>query len=381
MPAIKRVDLSAGAFTVDLTAENVTNLAGFQTNLVYDPAIVSVSGVSVAAFLGSTGRTVAPVGPTIDNLAGKVTFGAFSFGSQPGASGAGTLATITFLPKSVGATALRLQATTLSDPAANAISVTTADGRVEVQIAGCFGDFNGDNKVDIFDLQRAASHWNCRTGDACYDTQFDTEPDGDIDVFDLQRFAAAWGTTCAATSVGASDQAPGQAPGQAPSRLLSDLAARRWGMAASSLSLLPANRRIAPGAVFTQTVRLQDATNLGAFQATVAYDRAVVQAEAVTIGPFLASTGRTAVPVEPTIDNSTGKVMLGAFTFGGQPGAAGAGDLAYIRFRAQANGQTALTFQEAGLSDPQGEPLTVGSLAGATVNVDVSKVYLPLVLQ
>ena len=152
-------------------------------------------------------------------------------------------------------------------------------------------------------------------------------------------------------------------------------------MAASSLSLLPANRRIAPGAVFTQTVRLQDATNLGAFQATVAYDRAVVQAEAVTIGPFLASTGRTAVPVEPTIDNSTGKVMLGAFTFGGQPGAAGAGDLAYIRFRAQANGQTALTFQEAGLSDPQGEPLTVGSLAGATVNVDVSKVYLPLVLQ
>ena len=166
----------------------------------------------MAAFLGSTGRTVAPVGPTIDNLAGKVTFGAFSFGSQPGASGAGTLATITFLPKSVGATALRLQATTLSDPAANAISVTTADGRVEVQIAGCFGDFNGDNKVDIFDLQRAASHWNCRTGDACYDTQFDTEPDGDIDVFDLQRFAAAWGTTCAAASVGASDQAPGQAP-------------------------------------------------------------------------------------------------------------------------------------------------------------------------
>ena len=78
MPAIKRVDLSAGAFTVDLTAEDVMNLASFQTDLIYDPAIVSVSGVSVAAFLGSTGRTVAPVGPTIDNLAGKVTFGAFS---------------------------------------------------------------------------------------------------------------------------------------------------------------------------------------------------------------------------------------------------------------------------------------------------------------
>ncbi len=237
-----------------------------------------------------------------------------------------------------------------------------------MQIAGCFGDFNGDNKVDIFDLQRAAGHWNCRTGDACYDAQFDTEPDGDVDVFDLQRFAAAWGTSCTA--------AAGQASGQAPSR-----PAHVESLTASSLSLLPANRRIAPGAVFTQTVRLQDATNLGAFQAMLAYDRAVVQVEAVTIGPLLASTGRTAVPVGPTIDNAAGKVTLGAFTFGDQPGASGAGDLAYIRFRALANGQTALTFQEAGLSDPQGESLIMGSLTGAELTVSSLETYLPLVLR
>jgi len=197
-PATKRANLSGGAFTVTLTVENVANLAGFQTDFLFDPAIVHVNGVSLGAFLGSTGRVVAPVGPVIDNTAGKVTFGAFSFGGQAGASGAGTLATITFQPKAVGATALRLQATGLSDPVGNAISVTTADG--QVQIVSCFGDFNGDNKVDIFDLQRAAGHWNCRTGQACYDAQFDTEPDGDIDVFDLQRFAAVWGTVCAAAA-------------------------------------------------------------------------------------------------------------------------------------------------------------------------------------
>ena len=369
MPAVKRTNLSAGALTVDLTVEDVTNLASFQTDLIYDPAIVSVSSVSVAAFLSSTGRTVAPVGPTIDNLAGKVTFGAFSFGSPAGASGAGTLATITFLPKSVGATALRLQATTLSDPAATAISVTTADGRVEIQNAGCFGDFNGDNKVDIFDLQRAAGHWNCRMGQACYDVQYDTEPDSDIDVFDLQRFAAAWGTVCTPTAARQSG------------RWVLNLAALPKTTAAAGLSLLPASIQVAPGAVFTETVRLQDAANLGVFQATLNYNPAIVRVEAVTIGPFLASTGRTAVPVGPTIDNTVGKVTLGAFTFGSQPGVSGAGDLAVVRFRAVANGQTTLTFHEAGLSDPQGEPLTVGSLTGATVNVDVSKVYLPLVLQ
>ena len=135
------------------------------------------------------------------------------------------------------------------------------------------------------------------------------------------------------------------------------------------------------GAVFTQTVRLQETTNLGAFQATLNYNPAVARAEAVIIGPLLASTGRTAVPVGPTIDNTAGKVTLGAFTFGSQPGASGAGDLAYIRFRAQANGQTALTFQEAILSDPQGEPLAVGSLTDAEINVGALATYLPLVLK
>ena len=58
-----------------------------------------------------------------------------------------------------------------------------------------------------------------------------------------------------------------------------------------------------------------------------------------------------------------------------------AGELAYIRFRAQANGQTTLAFQEAGLSDPQGEPLTVGSQTSAEVSVGGGNIYLPLVLR
>ena len=62
-------------------------------------------------------------------------------------------------------------------------------------------------------------------------------------------------------------------------------------------------------------------------------------------------------------------------------GGKGAGDLAYTRFRAQANGQTAVTFQEASLSDPQGSPLTVGSQTGAEVSVGAALTYLPLVLR
>ena len=128
-------------------------------------------------------------------------------------------------------------------------------------------------------------------------------------------------------------------------------------------------------------MRFQDAASLGAFQADLTYDPAVVQVEQVTVGPFLTSTGRTAIPVGPTIDNSAGRVTFGAFTFGRQPGAAGAGDLAYVRFRAQQAGRTAVGLQEAGVSDPQGNALPADVLAGAEINVGALKVYLPLLLR
>ena len=87
------------------------------------------------------------------------------------------------------------------------------------------------------------------------------------------------------------------------------------------------------------------------------------------------------MPVGPTIDNVAGAVTFGAFTFGGQAGAAGSGDLAYVRFRAQQAGRTALSLQEAGVSDPQGNSLPADVLAGAEINVGVLKVYLPLLLR
>jgi len=138
---------------------------------------------------------------------------------------------------------------------------------------------------------------------------------------------------------------------------------------------------VAPGAVFTQTVQIQNAAEIGAFEATMIYSPTVAQVEAVTVGPFLSATGRTAVPVGPTIDNVAGAVTFGAFTFGGQAGAAGSGDLAYVRFRAQQAGRTALSLQEAGVSDPQGNSLPADVLAGAEINVGVLKVYLPLLLR
>ena len=237
-----------------------------------------------------------------------------------------------------------------------------------MQIAGCFGDFNGDNKVDIFDLQRAAGHWNCRAGQACYDAQFDTEPDGDIDVFDLQRFAAAWGTVCTAAAQGVRIARAGI--GVLPGHLT-----------AADLSVLPSSRRVAPGAVFTQTVQIQNAAEIGRIRGNLVYSPTVAQVEAVTVGPFLSATGRTAVPVGPTIDNVAGAVTFGAFTFGSQAGAAGSATWPMCASGRSRRGGPRSACRGPGSAIRRGNALPADVLAGAEITVGVLKVYLPLLLR
>lgn len=363
-PASKRVTHSGGAFTMNVVAEDIINLAAFQVDVAYNPAIVHITQVAPGPFLASTGRTPNPVGPIIDNVGGRVVLGAFTFGAQAGANGTGVLATLTLEPQAVGASALRLQNLQAANPNATLLSSTLAvDGYVEV--INCFGDFDGDGDVDILDLQLAASYWNCRAGTTCYDSRFDTEPDGDIDVYDLQRFAAAWGTICGAV----------QSPGPAA---LVDLMTNTTNV---GLRLSPPSLSSRPDDVFTLTVRAENATNLGAFQTDVAYDPTVVQVEGVAIGPFLGATGRAVTPLNPFIDQASGRITLGALSMGSQPGASGQGDLAYIRLRAQAAGRTAPSLQQTAASDPQGNPLLLSYLEGNEVIVSTqSRVYLPMIM-
>jgi hypothetical protein len=103
----------------EVVIDEAVNLGSFEFDLLYQPAIVSVKSVTLGSFLGSTGRSTGVVGPTIDNSAGKLTFGAFSFGSQPGPNGTGTLATITFAAIGAGSSPLDLQNSQVTDTQGN----------------------------------------------------------------------------------------------------------------------------------------------------------------------------------------------------------------------------------------------------------------------
>lgn len=120
------------AITFAVTIEEAANLGAFEFTLLYTPSIVQATDVALGDFLGGSGRSVVPVGPVIDDQAGRVRFGAFSFGEDRGPDGAGILASITFEARGEGQTILDLEDVKVADIAGHPQTVTVEDGRVTV---------------------------------------------------------------------------------------------------------------------------------------------------------------------------------------------------------------------------------------------------------
>jgi len=112
--------------------DDASDLGAFQFDLLYTATIVTVNEVTPGGFLGSTGRTLIPLDPTIDNDAGKVTFGVASYGSNPGPDGTGTLALVTFTSREQGVSDLQLQRVGVVDTGGHCQTSTVEDGWIEV---------------------------------------------------------------------------------------------------------------------------------------------------------------------------------------------------------------------------------------------------------
>jgi hypothetical protein len=127
MPSSLQVE-PGSRFTMTVAIRDAINVGVFQTDLVYDPGVLHVEGVSIGPFLGSSGRAVFPLHPSIDHSSGRATFGAFTFGSQPGASGSGDMAYIVLQMQSAGQTTLNFQQTGLGDPQGNPLFLSNLKG-------------------------------------------------------------------------------------------------------------------------------------------------------------------------------------------------------------------------------------------------------------
>jgi hypothetical protein len=110
---------SGDAFTIDVAAENVTNLAAFEFIISFDPEILSVGSIQESGFLGSTGLAVSCQGPITDPdyvPPGSVRFGCETTklaAARP--SGSGVLATVTFVAIGEGVSPLTFGPLQLAD--------------------------------------------------------------------------------------------------------------------------------------------------------------------------------------------------------------------------------------------------------------------------
>lgn len=322
------------SFTVNIIIKNVEDMGSFQFDLAFDPSKLQVDSIDLGDFLGSTGNTASPVGPTIDSENGIATFGAFSFGPNPGPTGSGILARISLSTKDIAdATDLDLENVQVTDKEGDLLPVEVIDGKVTI-VSRYPYDIDDDGDVDIVDIQLVAARWNTKKGDAKYDPFCDIDGDRDIDVVDIQRVAAHWGE-------------------KAPFAKFLALVLQND----ITISIVPAEVE-AEGQV-ELSVLIEGVEDLGAFEFEIGYLSEIVQVRDVRLGDFLGSTGNTASATGPEIDNVNGRVIFGGFSFGPNPGPSGTGVLALITFDIVGNGPSPLEFLSVQITDKEGTLLAV----------------------
>ncbi|MYB64259.1 T9SS type A sorting domain-containing protein, partial [Candidatus Poribacteria bacterium] len=96
-------------FSLNLNAENITDLAGWQADIAFDPNMLEAVEATEGDFLKSEGAATFFQGGTIDNTAGKITRSFSARISESGVNGTGTLLSVTFKAKADGQTQVTLE--------------------------------------------------------------------------------------------------------------------------------------------------------------------------------------------------------------------------------------------------------------------------------
>ena len=187
-------------FTLDIRAENVTDLAGWQFDIAFDPAILEAVDVSEGGFLKTDGGTTFFQGGSIDNAAGKITGLSAARLSGGGASGTGTLLQVRFKAKSAGETELALDKFQFGSTTGDNIPAGLHEIRIVVEEGLPTGDVNRDGIVSILDLILVAQQLGRRVSP---DSAVDVNGDGVVSILDLIRVAQGIAGSPAAPAIGA----------------------------------------------------------------------------------------------------------------------------------------------------------------------------------
>ena len=169
-------------FTLDIRAENISDLAGWQFDIAFDPAILEAIDVSEGNFLKTDGGNTFFQGGSIDNAAGKIAgLSAIRLSTQ-GVTGTGTVLQVTFKAKSSGETELALQNFEFAAITGQDIPAVPPPIHITVEEKLATGDVNRDGRVSILDLVLIAQQFGQRVP---ADSPVDLNGDGVVSILDL----------------------------------------------------------------------------------------------------------------------------------------------------------------------------------------------------
>ena len=184
-------------FTLDIRAENVSDLAGWQFDITFDPAALEAINMTEGDFLKTDGGTTFFQSGNIDNIVGKITGLSAARLSAEGVTGTGTLLQVNFKAKSGGETELALQNFQFGSVGGDSIPAGPHQIRITVEGQLATGDVNRDGIVSILDLILVAQQLGKRVSAG---SPVDVNGDGVVSILDLIRIAQDIGNTTASAA-------------------------------------------------------------------------------------------------------------------------------------------------------------------------------------
>ena len=198
--AFSRTPIHTGdTFTLDIRAENITDLAGWQFDIAFDSTILEAVNVSEGDFLKIDGGSTFFQGGSIDNAAGKITGLNAARLSSGGVSGTGVLLQVRFKAKAAGETELALDKFQFGSTTGDNIPAGPHEIRIVVEERLTTGDVNRDGVVSILDLILVAQQLGKRVPAG---SAVDVNGDGVVSILDLIRVAQGIAGSPAAPAVG-----------------------------------------------------------------------------------------------------------------------------------------------------------------------------------
>ena len=183
-------------FTLDLNAEDVTDLAGWQFDIVFDPATLEVVEINEGDFLKANGGDTLFLQGTIDNTAGKIIGLSAALISESGVSGTGPLLSVTFMAKADGETQVTLE--NFEFGAINGDVIPSVSPEIIITVGDLPPwDVNQDGRVSVLDLILVAKDLG---SDAPANLRTDVNRDGTINIQDLLLVAQHLGESTVAAA-------------------------------------------------------------------------------------------------------------------------------------------------------------------------------------